>query len=135
MIEEGVVISTEGEEAIVLVERKSACAHCHSKDFCILIDSNKLEVRAKNEVGAKPNQIVELSIPDSAGLVASLLAYLIPTVLFIAGIFIGTYIFDTLFASALAGLSGLAFGLALSALVWNRHWRHKGLPKVVSIKD
>lgn len=135
MIEEGIVIKTDGEEAVVLVERKSACERCHSKGFCQMTESDKLEVHARNEIGAKPNQIVELSIPDSAGLAASALVYLIPTVLFIAGIILGLAAFKTHFAGAFGGLVGLALGFSFAAIIWNRNWRRKGLPKVVSIKD
>lgn len=135
MIEEGIVVKTDGEKAIVLVERKSACERCRAKDFCQLTDANMLEVQAKNEIGAKPNQVVELSIPDSAGLIASLLVYLIPTILFIAGIFLGLSEFKNHFAGALGGLAGLVLGFVFAVIVWNKSWRRKSLPKVISIKS
>ncbi|HDH96259.1 MAG TPA: hypothetical protein ENF73_00860, partial [Proteobacteria bacterium] len=89
MTEEGTVVRVSGRTAEVVVDRTSACDRCHARGYCQLVEADKLVISARNEAGARAGQRVVVEVPDEAGLAASSLAYLVPTVLFIAGIILG----------------------------------------------
>jgi len=135
MIEEGTVTQIDGKIAKVAVERKSACDRCHARDFCQMIEANRLVVSAVNEAGARVGDRVELEVPDAAGLAASSLIYFVPTVLFIAGAVVGTSLFGSALAGALVGIAGVAAGYGFAAYAWKKRWQKRGQPRVISILD
>ena len=135
MVEEGIVTQTSGKTAIVLVDRKSACGQCHARGYCQMTEADKLEVSARNEIGATEGQEVIIEIPDEAGLAASSLAYLVPTVLFIAGVILGRAVSGSALAGVLFGFAGIALGLAFASVVWKRLWQDRSRPTITSILD
>lgn len=82
-----IVISTEGEYAVVRADRKSACDGCHKQQnggcaMCtILGDKKALDTRAKNPVGAKPGDSVLLTTESNRVLGYAALVFLLPLAL------------------------------------------------------
>lgn len=91
MKEYGVVLELIGEKAIVNVKRQSACGQCKA---CELGTSEQKEINitAKNDVGAKVNDNVNLLIETPDILKAAIIVYCIPLVALLAGVGVSTYI-------------------------------------------
>lgn len=125
MIEEfGVVVSVQGEMALVEGQRHSACGGCVVNGACgtSLISRyfgrKPLLLRAHNGIGAAPGDRVVLGVPEDALLEASFMAYLVPLLAMIGGGIAGDQIAVLLApanAQALSVLCGLA---ALVAALW-----------------
>jgi positive regulator of sigma E activity len=94
--EDGIVIKTRGDTAWVQVEKKSACATCSAAHVCHPPDQDCLE--ADNHIGAVKGQRVRIVVDSNQYVIASLLLYGIPVVVFIT-----TAICGKLAAVALAG--------------------------------
>lgn len=103
--------------AEVFLERQSACSgDCHRCGGCGAV-REKLFVRAKNPIGARPGDRVTVETDTKSVLVSALVVYLVPLVLFFAGYFLGA-------AAGIAPglLGGLGFALGVvPVLLWNRH--------------
>ena len=107
------VLRAEGARALVEVNRHEACSHCTSADLCqIFSGRGTLRLEAANPVGAREGQDVELVAARSLGLRAAFFVYLLPALLFLIGVVIGS---ETLHWPPWA--AGL-LGLALLAASW-----------------
>ena len=107
----------EGSIAEVVIESQEACAHCHSAEQCHALEGHgTLRMEVDNPVGARAGQTVELVSPGSGGLQAAFMVYLLPAVLFVAGVIVGI---EALHWSPLA--SGM-LGLGALALAWFLAW-------------
>ena len=94
----GKVIRTEGDIAYVRFERSEMCNHCN---VCISSGAHLMEAKCKNPVHAKEGNTVTVSFERKNLLKASLIAYIIPLVLFVAGLLIGNQISE-LFSAILS---------------------------------
>lgn len=126
--EKGVVKEVRGDKALVLMERREACAQCQAMGACRGIEAGKeMEARAVNNLGAGVGDRVRVSMPDGALLKSSLILYLIPALGLVIGAFLGYYMggsygwntdLSAMFCALLA--LGLSF-LIVSSL--NERWR------------
>jgi len=81
------VISIEGKDAIVSGRRASACGSCAGKTSCATMGSwveRVIELRVRNNIGAKVGDLVLLEVPDSAVLRIAFRLYALPMVAFVA---------------------------------------------------
>lgn len=121
--EEAIVISTEGDHAVVETRRKSSCGSCAARTGCgtALLDrvfgNRRASLRVLNSVQAKPGDGVILGLSERALTRGSLLVYILPLVAMILAAGLGRWIGmqNSLFSpetlSIIGGLCGLAFGL------------------------
>ena len=87
--EQGVVEKTEGETAWVRVERSSACASCSSRSGCRVDIGEGVVVTAENSAGGRTGDRVRLSMPAGSFFKSTLLVYIVPVFVLVAGAYIG----------------------------------------------
>jgi len=120
MIEqEARVVAIEGDQALVEIQRQSACGGCAAKSGCgtsvvaSLFPQRRQTLRLDNGVQAVPGDRVIVGLPEAALQQASLLLYGLPLLLLLAGAVVGKLWFGTEPAAILGGLSGVTLGLLL----------------------
>ena len=108
------VISTEGEFALVEVARLSACEGCHKAEggscsVCSLTSSGvkKTTVRAHNAIGALVGEKVVVESSSRRMLLYAAALFLLPILLFVAGIGIAGLCHATLWVRVIAGFCGI----------------------------
>ncbi len=113
----GIVIRTDGMNAIVKVEKKDACEDCGLGGECKSTDDG-IEIDAINQLHAKVGQTVRISMKPLAYLKGSMLIFGMPVVLFIAGAIVGKIVGEEYMAgmnsdivAAIAGFSALLLSL------------------------
>lgn len=85
MREFGVVVGIVDDKAIVNVKRQSACGKCKACEMG-KSDQKEINITAKNTVGAKLNDSVNLIMDTPDVLRAAIIVYLIPLCALLAGI-------------------------------------------------
>lgn len=129
----GIVKKAENGYATVKIKRNSMCSDdCGS---CNLCGKRNIEIKAKNGIGARDGDKVEIKMPDQSGFLASLLAYGIPVLILLVAIIIG----------AVAGKVELAGAVALGVIVvWyvvlmlfekNNKYSEKLTPVIIKIQE
>ena len=107
--------------AEVFFERQSACSgDCHQCGGCGAV-KEKLFVRAKNQIGAKPGDRVIIESDTKSVMISIFLVYLLPVVLFFAGYALGTVLH---FMPGLVGGIGFFLGV-IPILIRNRYVEQK----------
>lgn len=98
MEEIGRIMELNGKEALVKIERHSACSKCTHK--CNLAssthESDEIKVKVNNPIGASKGQLVKLEMREEPLVLASLIVYLIPLLGLITGYFAGIWLAPTL---------------------------------------
>jgi len=90
MYEEGSVIKTDGEVAVVRVVRGTACDNCSASGACKSLGGGRdMEVEATNVVGAEVGDRVRVEIPSSSVAKMAFLVYLIPIMSLVLGAMFG----------------------------------------------
>lgn len=91
------VKEVNGKYAIVETERKSACDGCHKNEngegcaMCkVFGGSTKIEAKARNTVGAKIGDKVEIDSSSARMLFYALLVFILPLVFGVAAYFVAT---------------------------------------------
>lgn len=104
--------------ARVLLRRKKWCDHCASKDFCNppAEEEKEFSVEVDNPVGARIGDLVEIGLERGALFVASVWAYLVPSVLFVIGLATGYLALSRLVPFVSREIVGLVFGILLLAV-------------------
>ena len=134
----GVVCKILNRNALVRIQKSSACAHCESRDSCEFSDKEML-VEVLNDLEAKVGDHVEVSLPKSSLLTLSLLVYLFPVAALVCGAYAGSLwaagiqIDGTL--SAILG-GALAMGFAFYILKYfdrTAVWKEKYFPRMTRI--
>ncbi|AKE59617.1 SoxR-reducing system protein RseC [Citrobacter farmeri] len=106
------VVSWQNGEALVSCDVKASCSSCASRAGCGTRVLNKLGPQTTHtlvvasDVPLKPGQKVELGIAEGSLLGSAMLVYLSPLV----GLFLIASLFQVLFGSDLAALSGAILG-------------------------
>ena len=113
----GVVTAVENGVATVRFQRSAMCSHCGG---CLAIGEKELETRVPNTLHAKVGDRVEVSMAGRRVLEASAIAYVVPLLFLLLGIWLGSYLSDVF-----ALLFGVA-GCALAFLVLRRLEKRKG---------
>jgi sigma-E factor negative regulatory protein RseC len=96
----GLITNIKDGTAQIRFLRGSACAHCGA---CLSVGDSEMEISLPNTLGAKEGDRVAVDLAPKRLVQASLIAYAVPLVLLIAGVFIG---------SRYADWAGLALGIA-----------------------
>jgi sigma-E factor negative regulatory protein RseC len=110
MKEAGLVLETAGSEAKVLFNRTSACGKC--KACGMAAGDNQIVVTAKNSVGAKKGDNVEVQFTSRNALLTSAIAYLFPLAMLIVGLVLGFLIPVPMDRQAFAAIMGIALTAA-----------------------
>jgi sigma-E factor negative regulatory protein RseC len=112
-----VVEILNGGSAKVLLRRRKWCDHCASRNFCNPPEGEEKEffVEVDNPVGAQKGDLVEIGLERGALFVASFWAYLVPALLFIAGMAIGFLGISRIIAFIPREITGLLLGLVFLA--------------------
>lgn len=106
------VVSWQNGEALVSCDVKASCSSCASRAGCGTRVLNKLGpqtthiIVVASDVPLEPGQKVELGIAEGSLLSSAMLVYLSPLV----GLFLIASLFQVLFGSDLAALSGAILG-------------------------
>ena len=111
MTEQGVVVAIGDGKATVEITRTKACEHCNA---CGMGTRDKIQILVDNNLNARVEDFVAVSMQFTSVLRAGLFAYAIPLALLIAGVFLG------MATGALLGMDpqlfGAICGLTLTAL-------------------
>ncbi len=79
MTEAAIVVKTEGDYAIVSVDKKDECAKC---GMCVFPkNASKIELRAKNDLNVAVGDEVVIEREEGGKLTAACLAFLVPLLL------------------------------------------------------
>ena len=125
MIEEhALVCETNDHQAVIEVQRQSACNSCSLEQGCgvgslgRLIGHRALTFSIQNKHKLKKGDHIVIGLPDRAFLKAGFLIYLLPLI----NLFLFASVSDIVFKASewvnvLAAILGLAFGLW-----WASHW-------------
>ncbi len=137
IIEEGLVVSVEGNIANIAVNRNEGCDECHAKIVCKPASGKENIINAIDTLGVKPGMKVRFEIKGGALLGASFNLYLIPLILLMVGIFLGMSLFSVYKGKE---LYSFIFGIVLIIIYFllqygkNRKNReYYNLPKIISI--
>lgn len=112
----GVIISTDGDRAKVMLQRQSSCGDCTG---CKLgNEDTKMEVEAINPINAKIGDWVEIDMEHQNVLAAAFIAYAIPLIALIAGIVVGGILLDAIGLAQYKEIGAGLFGLLLTAITF-----------------
>ena len=119
--ERGIVEQADQQRATIRVQKSSQCATCGSRDTCHSFGENEMRIEVVNTPHAKTGDLVEIAIPTRTLLKLSLLVYLVPILLLIAGAFAGqqwarSSLIEPTLPSVIGGLG--AMGLSFLLLKW-----------------
>ncbi|TNF46785.1 hypothetical protein EP232_04175 [bacterium] len=90
MLEEtAMVMSVSHGRAMVALVRSEACGDCAAKSMCHPTSENTMQMEVDNPVGARPGERVIIELAPEALLKASILAYLFPATVMVAGAAVG----------------------------------------------
>lgn len=86
MKEQALVIGIQGNQALVMIKRTSACGSCGA---CGMGTKDELRLMLPNNVNAKPGDTVLLDLSTGRGMNAALIAYGFPLLMLIVGAALG----------------------------------------------
>ncbi|MCK4487086.1 MAG: SoxR reducing system RseC family protein [Desulfobacterales bacterium] len=138
----GVVKAIQGRMALVVTRLEPVCESCKAKDVCISLGGGgaNAEIRARNTVGAEPDDVVTISIRGSSLLKASFFVYMVPILALAGGILLG-FLLSRLISVDENFLVGLFAGLGfLGAFVWLKKQgdklfrKQEFIPEIISKK-
>ena len=137
MLEEtGIVTRVDGNMAMVLVQKKSACDGCSVEGACKATPEG-MEIEALNAVHAKVGQRVKILMTPGEYLKGTIIVYGVPLIVFIAGAIFGKNIGEKYFTdmnsdiiAAITGFVSLFLSLA-AARIWSRKMESKAEYKPV----
>lgn len=119
MLESGTVTQVIGKNAKVLIERREACGSCNA---CGMMSGNQKNVviEVKNTLNAQPGDVVEVNFSGRTSLQATAIAYIIPLVMLLIGVFLGYIISEKILHTAAeptAAITGLIFAVLSFGIV------------------
>ena len=102
----GTVVLVKGGCAVVHFSRVSMCAHCGA---CMTFGEKEMETVVWNDLNAVPGDRVTVSLTAKSILKAGIIAYVIPLVALLLGVYLGSLVAEWL--ALVAGLvsCGLAY--------------------------
>lgn len=123
---EGVVVRSGEDGAYVETTRASSCGTCSSQKSCgtstmgHLLGSKRMSFRVLNPIGASVGEHVVIGLEESALLRSSLLSYVLPLTLLMAGALLGSQLAPASAAKDLYSVvgAGAGLGLGIAALKW-----------------
>ena len=118
MLESGTVTQVIGKQAKILIERREACGNCNA---CGMMSGSQKNVviEVKNTLNAQPGDVVEVNFSGKTSLLSTAIAYMIPFIMLLVGVFLGYIISEEILhtaaepTAAITGLifAGLSFGI------------------------
>ena len=130
MLRTGKVVSSANGEMEVCFERPEACAHCGA------CGGQKQETLVKIPGSVPAGRWIDVDMPEGQVLKASMLAYVLPLVMLLGGIALGSVLFTREIWWAATGI--LCMGLSWLILrFFEKHLRRRDIwqPKVVSVHE
>lgn len=126
----GKVLECRGNKAVVLIHRPSACGEncAMCKGGCVPT-SHRAVVR--NALGARPGDMVRVTLPDGVVLRSALLVYIVPLILMFAVYGIAFTIFHSEATAIAAAFAGLAAGVLLLRLIDKKYIHLAEIDKVI----
>ena len=119
--EQGVIESISRNSAMVRVHRTSACESCTSRGSCHAGAGSEMLVEVTNELNAKIDDRVEISVPQNAILKLSLLVYFFPIVALIIGAYLGNeWAVSTQISTTLGSILGGALAMFVAFFILKR---------------
>ena len=117
---EGTVRKITGDDIIVEITVKSACANCHAKAMCSLSESKQEFIHAKSLYPSKPDvgDKVEVVMRQSMGGKAVLIGYFFPFLVLIIALFAGYWLTKHEAVSVLIALGATAI---YYIIIWKLH--------------
>jgi len=119
LTEEGVIEKIVRQNALIRIQKSSACAHCDSRGACQVISDKEMLIEIANELQAKVGDHVEFSFKESSLVKLSLLVFFLPIVALVVGAYAGGSLADFFnIESNLSSVLGgaLAIGITFFAL-------------------
>ena len=124
-----VIKTNEDGTATVIHIRESACSgDCHKCSGCGAAKETIL-LEAKNQLGAKPGELVMIESETGPVLQAALVMYMLPMVLFFAGYALGDLLFG---AGALMGALSFAASIGIAVLYDRKVLKKKGTEYIIT---
>ena len=124
----------------VLTERTSACGGCQTTHGCkSCLTSKKIKAKVNNPIGARPGDLVEIHLAQSAVVQSAVILYGLPLSGLIIGAFAGVglglnWFADESAAAVVCGVVGLVLGLVMAVLLGNSAYAQKHLiPTIVRV--
>ena len=106
IVHSGIITGMDGNKIRIHIEQQSACRTCHSRSVCMASDMKEKEVFVENDGGNyQIGETVELLGRTSTGLLAVLLAFVIPFLLILLSLIILQRVVTSEAVSALISLS------------------------------
>jgi sigma-E factor negative regulatory protein RseC len=114
--ESGCVVSVNGDIAVVAVRMSGACEKC---GLCLASsDGKEMLLLAKNEIGAREGDDVDIEILPGKVIAAAFVVYMIPVVMTIFGFLLGSALTGGSDTSALPIVLAVLFLVGSFAGVW-----------------
>lgn len=139
-MEHGTVVEITGGTILVEVEACPSCEGCAAGSSCALAGSAATRrIRMENTLNARVGDVVGFIITAQSVVAGSLLFYLLPVVMLIAGVLLGDAArgrtgLDRDLSSILGGLAGLIMSFPIIAAVSRAINRKKGfMPRLVEV--
>ena len=129
MLRTGKVVAQKNGMLEVCFERPEACAHCQA---CGEAHESLVTIPGDAPVGSR----IDVDMPEKQVLKASAIAYVIPLLMLLAGLALGTALFHQEAAAAILGLGGMGLGFLALRFI-DRHMRHRDLwqPRIVAVHE
>ena len=134
MIEEGIVVDTQGQHAVV---RMAAGDNCKSCGICSAAGGGQMLIKAENHVNAGPGDAVRVMIPAGSAASAGFILYMAPLGAFIAGAVCGHHLAGLLGMEHTAPVWSLGVGIAFlagyyGAVRYQQNRLKRGVPSIIS---
>ena len=128
MLRTGKVVAASGGELEVCFERPEACAHCGA----CAGQKEKTTVRIPGDVPA--GRWIDVDMPETQVLKASVLAYVLPVVMLLAGLALGSALFAREVLWAVTGILCMGLSWLILRLIEKR-MKQKDVwqPKIVNV--
>jgi len=107
---DGTVVRIEGEKVQVKIISQSACADCHAKGVCTAADMDEkiIDAISSPDQHLKEGDHVSVVMEERLGKIALVYGFVLPFLVMVAVLFIGSGIGWSETYAALAGLASLA---------------------------
>ena len=125
-----IVISLEGEEALVEATQGGDCGNCDSENGCgngklsKLFSSKPRRFRVRNGASAQVGTIVQVTLAEGVLLRSALVMYIFPLIFLLFGTMLGEHWSNDMSnidaRSAIGGLIGLSLGFVLAKFASSR---------------
>ncbi len=132
--ENGTVVETGGNIAVVKLRASDCCTGCDAKSLCQMGQSGERILEVKNNLEARVGDEVVISVKTRYALGSLFTLFGLPITLGVAGVLFGMY-FNSNIWSAILGLSGVGAGLVIAKII-DRVWARNRiiLPEIIEIK-